>query len=61
MPFPLTPEKAKASRPLPPDNWDPRAWRNYYSDLACWKATRAEVLLSGIREAKPEAKPQTKG
>lgn len=25
---------------------------DYYSDLACWKADKAEALMSGVKESK---------
>jgi len=48
----LTPEQANAPRPEKPDSLDPVAWENYYADLACWKATQAEKLLSGVEDVK---------
>ena len=46
--FPLTLAEANAPKPKPPSNVNLRAWLNYYDDLACWKATKAEALLSGV-------------
>ena len=48
--FPLTPQEANAPRPVAPDNINPRNWLDYYEDLACWKATQAEKLASGVLE-----------
>jgi hypothetical protein len=48
--FKLTQAEANAPRPKRPTSSRFIDWEYYYIDLACWKATQAEKLLSGVED-----------
>lgn len=52
--FELTQLEANAPRPIKPDNLNPRDWEAYFIDLACWKATKAESMMSGVRDERAQ-------
>ena len=35
-------------RPKPPVGIRPQDWLYYWDDLACWKADKAEAIISGV-------------